>query len=64
MCWGGSFQEPGRRDQKWVGFPNTCLPIYTSHVHKRHSRHTPALTDELASVLVLDTSQYCLLFVL
>lgn len=40
LCvWGGgdSFQEPGRRDQKWVdflGFSNTCLPIYTSHVHK------------------------------
>lgn len=42
VLWGGggrvdSFQEPGRRDQKWVdflGFSNTCLPIYTSHVHK------------------------------
>lgn len=46
----------------FLDFPNTCLPIYTSHVHKEHSRHTPALTDKLASALVLDTSQPNLLF--
>jgi hypothetical protein len=54
----------GIRSGWFLRFPKHMLTYTHITVHKEHSRHTPTLTDKLASALVLDTSQPYLLFVL